>query len=248
MQRRFGRGRAVALGALKGSLAGPRGVRREQESHCKAIKGVTLLICFLFIKKKKLQIKQCHKILLVIEGPKLISYGECSAWLSLFSEEGPLCASRPKAARAGSAHEIPEGITGPFPPSFIFTLLVPFPCLSFQILWVGAFPNVSSQRRFLFGSLTCPLMSLKPTVLGALPPLFVEPMPWISRPPRAGRSSWCFPRVQHTSHLSVGLTAVSFCSSAVPLNLVPTCCSFDLLFVASSGLFLLCSMPVSLFG
>lgn len=147
------------------SLAGPRGMRRWQESHCKAIKGVMLLICFLFIKKKKkkrLQIKQCHKILLVIEGPKLISYGECSAWLSLSSEEGPLCASRPKAARAGSTHEIPEGITGPFPPSLIFTLLFPFPCLSFQILWMGGFPNISFQHCFLFGSLTFPLNASKP--------------------------------------------------------------------------------------
>lgn len=156
------------------SLAGPRGMWCWQESHCKAIKGVTLLICFLFIKKKKkrLQIKQCHKILLVIEGPKLISYGECSAWLSLSSEEGPLCASRPKAARAGSTHEIPEGITGPFPLSLIFTLLFPFPCLSFQILWMGGFPNISFQRCFLFGSLTFPLMPLKPTVVVVLPLVF----------------------------------------------------------------------------
>lgn len=129
------------------------------------------LICFLFIKKKKkkLQIKQCHKILLVIEGPKLISYGECSAWLSLSSDEGPLCASQPKAAQAGSAHEIPEGITRPFTPSLIFTLLSPFPCLSFQILCTGGFPNISFQHHFLFLSFMFPLMSLKSTV--ALCPL-----------------------------------------------------------------------------
>lgn len=45
-----GRDEAFRMGH---SLAGPRGMRRWQESHCKAIKGVMLLICFLFIKKKK---------------------------------------------------------------------------------------------------------------------------------------------------------------------------------------------------
>lgn len=169
------------------SQAGPWGMWHWQENHCEAIEGVTLLICFLFIKKgkKRLQIKQCHKIPLVIEGPKWISYGECSAWLSLSSEEGPLCASQPKAARAGSAHEIPEGIAGPFPPSVIFTLLFPFPCLSFQILWVGGFPNISVQHRFLFSSFLLPSMPLKSTA--AVVFLTYELLLWISRPPQAGR-------------------------------------------------------------
>ena len=62
-------GRAVAAGTPRQgraggagrSLAGPRGVRRWQESHWKAIKGVTLLICFLFIKKKKKKEKATNK-------------------------------------------------------------------------------------------------------------------------------------------------------------------------------------------
>ena len=78
---------------------------------------------------------------------------------------------------------------GLFLPLFFSHVSSPFPCLSFQILRPGGFPNISFERRFLPGSLAFPRTPRKPAAVVAFSQLFgfsaSELMPWVSRPPRA---------------------------------------------------------------